>query len=497
MDPTVPEKPSHQLPSASAWAPQQASAYAGSLTVRERADRRVVAGAIACGAAFDIAAHSGLATIAGTSWLVIASAAIIWGGRVRGSAGRLLLVAAPVLGLILTFRTSPWVIAPTTVAIAFLLLAGVALGADGTGPSVTFPALGIRLATAIGHVYLAPGMFRPDGRPATGAASKRLVAIARGALLSAPLILTVGALLAWADPIFRSWFDLTAILEHLALIVTGAWLAVGLARAASAKRPSPALPSAPALGTVEASVMLGGLCALYAAFVGAQFVALSAGGRYVLQTHGLTYAQYARSGFFQLLACAGITLLVLLGVRACADPSHRVVTGLCGLTVVLTIGVVVVAIRRLQLYEAAFGLTMLRLACLVAAFWIGVVFAVLGATLFKRGLARKQFPAALIVSGLVIICAWGIGNPAAVVAQTNLRRAEHGQHLDVGEVARLGPDAIPALVASLPRLDLPDAAELRRAICAQMPRNDAGPAFNVSAATADSAIADTCSPQER
>jgi len=133
---------------------------------------------------------------------------------------------------------------------------------------------------------------------------------------------------------------------------------LGLSRAASASQPSPTLPTGVSLGSVEAACVLGGLCTLYAPFVTAQFVALSSGGQHVLATHGLTYAEYARSGFFQLLACAALTFVVLLSVRACA-PAHGVLVSLPELTVALTIGVVIVAIRRLQFYEATYGLTML------------------------------------------------------------------------------------------------------------------------------------------
>ena len=51
-------------------------------------------------------------------------------------------------------------------------------------------------------------MFRPWGRPPAGEAIReRAAALARGALLGGPVLLVVGALLAAADPIFRSWFD--------------------------------------------------------------------------------------------------------------------------------------------------------------------------------------------------------------------------------------------------------------------------------------------------
>jgi hypothetical protein len=463
------------------------------LVMRARADRRLVTGAVAGGVFLDIAVRAGLATIAGSAWVGIAAAAILLGGRIRGLASRLFISAAPVPGLILTLSSSPWVIAPAAFAVTLLLILGVSLGADGSGLSATFPALGARIAIATGHLAFAPGLLRSPGQPAAGGvAARRAVAVARGALLAAPVMIIVGLLLALADPIFRSWFDLTAILQHLVLASIGAWAVLGLSRAASAERPSPRSPSAPALGTVEAALVLGGLCALYATFVGAQFVALSGGGQHVIVTQGLTYAQYARSGFFQLLGCAAITLLVLLGVRACASAAHPVLTGLSWLTIALTIGVVIVAIRRLQLYEAEFGLTMLRLACLVAAVWIGIVFVLLGSTVPRRGLPRSRFPAAVILSGLIFAGIWSISNPASIVAQTNLRRAEHGQRFDVHQAASLGPDAVPALVAGLGHLDAALAIELRHAICARSPGKDAGTAFNMSRARASKALARAC-----
>ena len=464
--------------------------------MREGADRRLVVGAIVVGVIFDVAARSGLATVAGTAWVCVIAAALLLGGRARGGSARLLIAAAPALALFFVLRASPWVLAPAVFAVVLTLLVGVSLGADAGGLAATFPALGTRIAIALGHLALAPGMFgqRADsGRGVT--ASRRASAIARGALLGAPVMLVIGVLLAVADPIFRSWFDLSSITRHLVLISVGAWAATGLARAASAAKPSPALPPARALGVIEASCVLGGLCALYAAFVVAQFIALSAGGRHVLLTRGLTYAQYARGGFFELLACAAITLLVLLGVRACANRDHVVLKVLSALTVALTLGVVIVAIGRLRLYEAAFGLTMLRLACLVAAVWIGAVFLLLGATFFRRGLPRRLFPASMLVSGLLVIAAWGAANPASIVARTNLDRVRIGQRFDTQEAASLGPDATPALLAGIGRLTSVQQAELRRALCQGRPARVAGVAFNMSLSRAAAALAAACGSQ--
>lgn len=163
-----------------------------------------------------------------------------------------------------------------------------------------------------------------------------------------------------------------------------------------------------------------------------------------------------------------------------------------GLTVALTTGVVILAILRLHLYEAQYGLTMLRLACLVAAVWIGIVFVLLGATLPRRGLPRRYFPAAVIASALVFVAAWGAANPAAIVARTNLHRAERGLLLDVGQAVSLGPDAVPALLAGLRHLSPARAAELGHAICARPPGSHGGLAFNVSRLLASHALARQC-----
>ncbi len=104
------------------------------------------------------------------------------------------------------------------------------------------------------------------------------------------------------------WGSPETVIIHAVLLGIGAWGMAGLLRVTAADPPPPA-PALPLrLGRVESTVVLGSLLALFTAFAAAQLVALSGGGRHVLETAGLTYAEYARTGFFQLLAVAGITL---------------------------------------------------------------------------------------------------------------------------------------------------------------------------------------------
>jgi hypothetical protein len=193
----------------------------------------------------------------------------------------------------------------------------------------------------------------------------------------------------------------------------------------------------------------------------------------VLATAGLTYAEYARSGFFQLLAVAVITLGVLLLLRAAtelASPGQRATfTAVAEVAVALTVVVVVVAVRRLNLYEDAFGLTMLRLYSELFSYWIGVVFLFLGAALAGVGHGRGWLVGAAVAAGLALLLALNVANPEAVVARDQLDGTRQVRRIDIAYVARLSEDAIPTVATRAPGLDPAARADLRARLCAAEP----------------------------
>ena len=88
---------------------------------------------------------------------------------------------------------------------------------------------------------------------------------------------------------------------------------------ARAVRPRTRAP--PGCACLDWALPTGVLVAVLALFVGVQFVVLFGSDDYVLRTTGLTYAEYARSGFWQLLAVTALALGVLaLGSRLGARP---------------------------------------------------------------------------------------------------------------------------------------------------------------------------------
>ena len=84
---------------------------------------------------------------------------------------------------------------------------------------------------------------------------------------------------------------------------------------------------------------------------------------------------------------------------------------------------------------------------------------------------------------------WGIANPASIVARTNMSRAAHGHTFDLSQVSVLGPDAVPAILASLGHINPATASQLRRELCSL---SSGGTTFNLSRASARDDLARAC-----
>jgi len=206
-------------------------------------------------------------------------------------------------------------------------------------------------------------------------------------------------------------------------------------------------------------VVLGAIDVLFAAFAVAQLIALGEGGARVLETAGLTYAEYARSGFFQLLAVAALTVVTLLALRAWTrdpdGPARRRLLAFQVTAVVLILALVVVAVRRLGLYTGEFGLTMLRLYSSLFSVWVGVVVVLLGLAVVGVGRGRQWLGPVGGAAGLAILLGLNLANPEALVVRHNLARPEAagGDGLDAAYVGSLSDDAVPAAAAALDDLD--------------------------------------------
>lgn len=305
----------------------------------------------------------------------------------------------------------------------------------------------------------AASKFRKGGVP------PHLAAVLRGLMLAIPVLLVFILLLSSADAAFKSLIEdildllrLENLSEFITRLIFSAIVAWGmLGGLAYALRPlverksavSSFLSRAP-LGITEAAVVLGSVNLLFAVFVGVQFRYFF-GGQSNVHVAGLTYAEYARRGFAELVLVAIFSLgLALLLQRLTKRESRRAALTfevLAGLLAVLTGVILISAFQRLLLYEQAYGFTELRFFTHVFMGWMGVLLAIFLVSLhFDR---PRWFAAGLLLVGLGFIFTLNVLNTDAFIVRQNMARYEASGDLDAVYLATLSEDAIPGLLQAL------------------------------------------------
>lgn len=286
--------------------------------------------------------------------------------------------------------------------------------------------------------------------------------VGRGLLISIPLVLVFGGLMMSADAVFNNLvlrafdWDFANIVSHLTVFAVFAWFAGGYLRGLFDKRERPAVFDAPSLQkyTVEGAVVLGVMVALFASFVVVQIRYLFGGSTHLAETAGLTYAQYARRGFFELVWIAALSLPMLLGAHsAMVDVNgrgKRTYAVLAGAMIALVFVIVASALKRMNLYVNAYGLTELRLFTTAFMLWLVVVFGWMSVTVLAG--RRPRFAVGAFIAAFVVLAALNLADPDALIVRTNVSRPDRAERFDAAYASDLSADAVPALIAALPSL---------------------------------------------
>jgi hypothetical protein len=200
---------------------------------------------------------------------------------------------------------------------------------------------------------------------------------------------------------------------------------------------------------IEWGLPVGALVLLFAGFVAVQATVLFGGRDYVLRTAGLTAAEYARSGFWQLLVVTVLTLGVLAVAAHLASRetvADRVwLRALLGALAALTLVIVASALSRMWAYEQAYGFTRLRLLVGVCEIWLGVVFLlVMAAGVRLRG-RSTWLPSAVLGTAVAALLGIAVLNPDRYIAEQNVIRFNDTQYIDLYYLRDLSADAVPAL----------------------------------------------------
>ena len=293
----------------------------------------------------------------------------------------------------------------------------------------------------------------------------RLLAVGRGLILVLPLLLLFGGLLMAADPVYQKLvgqvlhFDAGVLLGHLFLTVFLAWLTAGFGRMlfiaetplSAPEQPRPKLPS---LGALETGTILGLLNLLFLSFVLVQIRYFFGGAATVLATTGLTYTQYARTGFFELVWVAALVLPCLLGLHRLQSPgdarAQRLFSAQAGVQVVLLSVILASAVMRMHLYQQQYGLTELRFYTMAFMGWLAVTFVWFVLSVLRG--RREWFAFGAVAAAFVLILGLHIVNPDALIVRVNAARAARTHVFDADYAASLSADAVPSLLAALPSL---------------------------------------------
>ena len=433
-------------------------------------------------------------------------------------------VAALVLAAFVALRADPFV--------AFLDIIGAAAFTGASAAAFSGVAVSRRSATvvmAIGvgvleAVLAGTGRALRAGRPAPSDGPRQapvwLGPVGRGLILAVPLALIFAVLFASADPIFDRGFedlmnvriDFGDLPGRIVFVVAIAWLAGGVlsvsARGLPAVEPaslgaaarSAAVVRARLVGTTEAIVVLIAIDLVVALFVGLQLAYLF-GGLDTLAAAGMKYSDYARRGYFELVAAAALAGGVLVAFEYQVERRSRPYLALALALVGLTIVVLASAALRLQLYQDAYGWTELRLYVAVSIAAMAVTLATLAACLATD--RTRWLGHAMVVIGLMSLISLNVIAPAAFVAERNLARVidpslvppDGEVSLDADYLEVLPDDAIPALVAALPSLKPVEAVRVRRMLedrrieLAQEPAYTSPFAWNLGRERAKAALA--------
>jgi hypothetical protein len=228
-------------------------------------------------------------------------------------------------------------------------------------------------------------------------------------------------------------------------------------------------PSGDLLGVVEVGTVLGLLNGLFLAFVLVQFRYFFGGQARVMAIAGLTSAEYARSGFFELVWVTALVIPVLLTahwlLRKETPRAERVYRALAGTLTAQVFVIMASAFQRMGLYQLGFGLTELRFYTTAFMIWLGVVLVWLAATVLRG--RRNRFAFGALVSALAGVALLNRVDPDAVIVRANVERIAVGRSFDPGYVTGLSADAVPALVEALPLMSAAQRSAVTKAVLAK------------------------------
>jgi hypothetical protein len=214
-------------------------------------------------------------------------------------------------------------------------------------------------------------------------------------------------------------------------------------------------------------IILTGLFLLNAVYVLFSWIQFSYffGSIYNFLPRGLSYAEYARSGFFELIVVVLINTAIVLGglnyTKITGVLSGRMFKGLNSALLISTFIALFSAHSRMSLYEAEFGYTYLRV--FPHAFMV-MIFCMLSITLYRVWSDRINLAKWYITIGLMAYVLINYLNVDVLIAKKNMERYYNTGNIDVNYLASMSYDTLPYLEILTQAQNQPIAAAAKQAI---------------------------------
>src|SRR3990167_6943973 len=260
---------------------------------------------------------------------------------------------------------------------------------------------------------------------------KVLSQVIKGVVMAVPVLFIFLILFSSADLIFQKYVsDLininiepeTVFRSILVLIATLVYIGAYsyIFREAKNQNESPQNNKTSSFSHIESSILLGSVNILFFVFILVQFAYLF-GGEGNISAQGFTYAEYARRGFFELIAVSIISLLLLLAVEKYIvkkDENHAR------------------GFKILRFYSHAFIILLAAVFCLL---------------LYK--IYKDKRENAFAFRGFILIASFFVimnfFNPEAFIARRNIERFSDTGNLDIFYLSHLSDDALPDMMKAL------------------------------------------------
>ena len=353
-----------------------------------------------------------------------------------------------------------------------LMLLGLAVIVTGTE---SWGSLSAKLLPAV--PFLAPfRVWMASLRELTGLprifSSARTGPVVRGLLITVPIVIVLVVLLRTADPVFGwvtdrlstllpEWLFSSRVLFFLFLLSVTLGATAISARQAMEQLPRLPTPSVHStIGGTEQKIVLTSVTVVLWLFVLLQVSYLFHPPPAAVGS-GVTFAEYARRGFAELsvaVTLVGGIILLLEATRPRDISAHdeQLILRLEATALIALEVMLVLAFRRVMLYEQAYGFTSARLVAQAYMIVVALALVAVWMETGKRGVSIA-FGRRVSVIALGVITVLAFWNHEGWIVNRNIDRARVTGKFDEAYARSLSHDATPTLIAR--RKELPPAEQ--------------------------------------